>query len=73
MMHFHNFGKCMNCMGFRSYSTPIPNILVLSSTCDRCGWNDMVGMEAGQVCIPCREQWKADVEREHMRRLTETS
>jgi hypothetical protein len=25
------------------------------------------------VCIPCREQWKADVEREHMRRLTETS
>jgi hypothetical protein len=72
-MHFHNFAKCMNCMYFRSFSTPIANILILASMCDHCGWNDMVGMDAGQVCIPCREMWKQDVEREHKLRLSSDS
>jgi hypothetical protein len=63
-MHFHNFGKCMSCGDLRRFETPIPNILILSSMCEQCGWNDLVGWEAGQLCLPCRDMWRADVERE---------
>ena len=72
-MHFHNWCKCMNCTAVRQFSTPIPNILVLSSMCEACGWNDLVGWEAGQICIPCRDDWRKDLEREHSRRLATDS
>ena len=63
-MHFHSSARCMTCLTIRTFSTPIPNILVLSSMCRTCGWNDCIGFEAGQVCIPCRTMWQKDVTRE---------
>jgi hypothetical protein len=72
-MHFHDYAKCMNCQALRLFTTPIPNILILSSMCENCGWNDLVGWAAGQLCLPCREMWKKDVEREHRMRLGHSS
>lgn len=63
-MHFHNFAKCMHCRALRRFDTPIPNILLLADMCQECGWNDLVGWEAGQICLSCRAMWAADVERE---------
>lgn len=68
-MHFHNSARCMACHKIRVYDTPILNLLILSSMCDACGWNDMVGYEAGQICLPCRAMWQEDLEKEHARML----
>jgi hypothetical protein len=63
-MHMHIEALCMNCRARRALMTPMPDIVILSSMCENCGWNDLVGADAGVVCHGCRELWIEDVERE---------
>jgi hypothetical protein len=54
----------MNCAVLRVYSTPIPNIAVLSEMCQQCGWNDLVGWNGDALCGSCLDMWRADVHAE---------
>jgi len=69
-MHFHTSALCMSCQATPTFSTPIPNILILSEMCRRCGWNDLVGVDIDIVCLVCRDLWRDDVRRETRRDIT---
>lgn len=63
-MHFHELARCMNCHDLVQYNTPLPDILLLSSMCENCGWNDLVGWDGDRLCIRCVTLWHQDVQRE---------
>jgi len=63
-MHFHDAARCMACNIRRVFDTPIPDILLLSSMCESCGWNDLVGWDGERLCIRCVTLWRQDVQRE---------
>lgn len=63
-MHFHEMTLCMHCGRRAQLSTPVPNILILSEMCQGCGWNDLIGTSAFEICRQCRDMWVKDVERE---------
>lgn len=68
-MHFHDSSRCLHCKARRVYATPIPNILLLSSMCESCGFNDLVGWTGESLCYPCVDMWREDVNREMHRDL----
>lgn len=63
-MHFHSTALCMNCHARRTFDTPIPNILILASMCESCGWHDLVGTEPVLPCVACTRMWEIDIQRE---------
>lgn len=63
-MHMHLQALCHNCNRLFTYTTPIPNILILSEMCSACGWNDLVGWDVDRVCQGCQKAWLRDVENE---------
>lgn len=68
-MHLHQQSRCMNCAKLAAYSTPIPNILLLSEMCQYCGFNDLVGWNGDILCGACIDMWQDDVAREMHRGL----
>lgn len=68
-MHFHRLAQCMNCGRKRLLSTDVPDIVILASMCEECGWNDLVGCWVDGACAACLDLWKQGVEREHERMM----
>lgn len=67
-MHFHMTAQCLNCRVRRVLSTPIPDVVILVSTCESCGWNDLVGLDADErLCAECMQHYGEDVLREMSR------
>jgi hypothetical protein len=62
-MHFHVMAECKNCGVHRVFSTPIPDILILSSICEDCGTGDLVGRYPENRCFRCDQQRLVDIER----------
>lgn len=63
-MHMHVMAECKNCGEYRVFSTPIPDIVILSSMCENCGWGDLVGRYPENRCFRCEQQRLVDIERE---------
>lgn len=61
-LHFHFAAKCRTCWTTRTYSTPIPSVLTLSSQCQWCGGWDMIGIDTvnEHLCLPCIEAHEQD-------------
>ena len=57
MMHFHVTCRCAFCGYARLLSTPIANIVILSSVCEVCGKGTYVGTLAGEWCDECWTQY----------------
>jgi nitrous oxide reductase accessory protein NosL len=72
-MHFHYAALCMNCACATTFETPIPNVLIMADMCRYCGWNDMVGRDGRDLCLPCRQAWLEQVKQEHLRMLGKNS
>lgn len=60
-MHFHTVAQCRRCLVFFTYTTPIPETLVLSSRCNQCGAWAMIGTYGNTGCLRCYELAYAQV------------
>lgn len=63
-MHFHVMSECLECLTVRVFRHPLPDIVILSSICEDCGWGDLVGRYPENRCIRCEQQRLVDIERE---------
>lgn len=54
-MHFHTIARCERCATFATYTTPLPEVLILSSQCGRCGEFAMRGTTESRRCVRCYE------------------
>jgi hypothetical protein len=67
-MHFHELARCLSCQDFEQFATPIPQILILSHPCSRCGAVAMVGYTGVEFMAPgspCQECFVAQASAEH--------
>jgi hypothetical protein len=55
--------ECRKCLSVRVYSTPLPDIVILSSICEDCGWGDLVGRYPENRCFRCSQQRLLDIQR----------